>query len=143
MAELPISGSSIDAAKPETYAIVRKGGDWDKLSTNLRFIAGLARQGACDTVSICFVVQALNWREMPAFVRLGRELGINVVYFSPLENWGTFDAGQFEANAVHFGTHPEHEAFRQMLATSPELDDPIARLGSLMDASGCAQYATA
>jgi wyosine [tRNA(Phe)-imidazoG37] synthetase (radical SAM superfamily) len=121
---------SIDAACPETYAIVRRGGDWDRLLANLRFLTSLARQGAFAAVNLCFVVQALNWREMPAFVRLGRELGVDQVYFSLLENWGTFHGGQFADNAVHFESHPDHQDFRELLATSPEMDDPLVWLGS-------------
>lgn len=121
---------SIDAACPETYDVVRRGGDWSRLLANLEFLTGLVRKGAFATVNLCFVVQALNWREMPAFVRLGRDLGVDQVYFSLLENWGTFNSAQFAANAIHFEKHPEHRQFRQLLATSPELDDPIVWLGS-------------
>ena len=36
---------SIDAARPETYSVNRRGGDFDRLLENLEFIAGLRAGG--------------------------------------------------------------------------------------------------
>jgi pyruvate-formate lyase-activating enzyme len=122
---------SLDAAEAATYAVVRRGGDWARVLVNLEFLVALARDGALRAVNIVFVVQARNWREMPDFVRLGRRLGVNCVYFSLLENWGTFSETGYEANAVQYPGHRDHRDFLRMLAGAPELDDPIVRLGSL------------
>jgi hypothetical protein len=121
---------SIDAAKPETYAIVRRGGDWERLQANLRFLGGLRRDGAFRELRLAFVVQAENWREIPAFIAMGRDVGASVVHFGPIENWGTFSPDVFERQAVHYPTHPDHEALRALLA-SHDPTDRYAEFGLL------------
>lgn len=122
---------SVDAAKPETYDFVRRGGDWYALMENLEFAADLKRKNLIDTFNLGFVVQAANWQEIPAFVELGRHLGVDDIHFSCLQNWGTRTAIEFAREAVHLSTHPEHEAFLTLVAHHPLLEDPIVTLGDL------------
>jgi hypothetical protein len=123
---------SIDAARPETYAINRRGGDFDTLLRNLEFIATLRTNGPLEWVGINMVVQANNFREMPDFVRLGQRFGFDMVYFQQLVNWGTFSAQEFAARAVHLPGHPERSALGEVLA-NPILAEPIVDLGNMRD----------
>jgi len=93
---------SIDAATAETYALNRRGGDFARLLRNLDFLRTLP-----IALKISCVVQANNYREIPAFVEWGRRCGFSV-YFSQLVNWGTFRREEFLARAVHLPGHPEH-----------------------------------
>ena len=119
-----------DAAEPETYAVVRRGGNWDRLQANLRFLGGLRREGAFRELRLAFVVQAENWRQIPAFIAMGREVGASVVHFAPIENWGTFAPAVYESKAVHFPIHPEHLAFKALMA-SEAVQDSYAEFGVL------------
>ncbi|WP_429885493.1 SPASM domain-containing protein [Geoalkalibacter halelectricus] len=100
---------SVDAASPGTYALNR-GGDWQRLLTNLRFIAGLPLHG-----KLSMVVQRNNFREMPSFADLADSLGFRA-YFSQLVNWGTFSREEYRRRAVQHPEHPEHGQFLAMLA---------------------------
>ena len=115
---------SIDAADPETYAVLRRGGDWNKLLKNLEFLGRARASGEFRNLAILFVVQARNWREMPEFVRMGRRVGATSIHFNAIENWGAYTAPQFAELAVHFPGHPEHLEFKELLR-SPVFDDPI------------------
>ena len=66
---------SVDAASPETYRKVRRGGNFEKLLENLEFISDLYKSKEIDTFTIKFVTSAENFMEMPDFVRLGKRLG--------------------------------------------------------------------
>ncbi|HWO43631.1 MAG TPA: hypothetical protein VNO43_17720 [Candidatus Eisenbacteria bacterium] len=121
---------SIDAARSDTYAINRRGGNFSKLLANLNFISALRRDGPLEFVKISMVVQANNFREMPAFVRLGERFGFDSVYFSQLVNWGTFSDAEFRSRAVHLPAHPAHREFAQLLR-SPSLKHPLVDLGNL------------
>jgi wyosine [tRNA(Phe)-imidazoG37] synthetase (radical SAM superfamily) len=121
---------SVDAVKPETYSVVRRGGDWERLQRNLRFIAELRRAGDIERFILAFVVQAVNWREMPAFIAMAKALGVDTVHFSCLQNWGTWSPEAFAAQAVHLPIHPEHEAFRDLL-DDPVFADPWLSLGDV------------
>lgn len=123
---------SIDASTADTYAINRRGGEFGKLLENLEFISGLRKSGPLEYLKISMVVQENNFREMPGLVRLGRQLGVDTVYFSQLVNWGTFSDLEFRSRAVHLFPHPERGEFIQLLQ-DPVFDDPIVDLGNLTD----------
>lgn len=121
---------SIDAATPATYAVNRRGGDWGRLNANLGFIAELRRRGSLRHVKVCMVPQDNNFREMPAFVGLGRRFGFDEVYFSQLVNWGTFTDTEFGQRAVHLPGHPRHPELLELLR-DPIFAEEGVSLGNL------------
>ncbi len=123
---------SIDAATAATYAANRRGGDFRQLLRNLDFIASLRREGPLGYLKISMVVQANNFREMPAFVDLGRRAAADVVYFSRLVDWGTFSDRELRERAVHLEGHARHRELIDLLR-SPELADPRVDAGNLTE----------
>ncbi len=105
---------SIDAATRETYTLNRRGGNWDKLQANLKFISALRSNGPIETFEISFVVQSNNWREMSDFVQMGINLGVDRVLFNPIDDWGR--GLIYQEKAVHLQDHPEHKQFVRSLA---------------------------
>ena len=106
---------SIDAAQAETYAQVRRGGSFPRLLENLAFVRDLRRSGAIEHLRLDFVVQAMNFREMPDFVDLARSFAADGVKFQMIRNWGTFSPQVFARRHVGSPEHPRHEAFRAVL----------------------------
>lgn len=125
---------SIDAARPETYAVNRAPGRFDRLLENLDFIRRLRRDGPLQFLALNMVVQANNYREMPEFVVLGERFGADRVIFSQLTNWGTFTDDEFRARAVHLPTHPNHLEFRAMLHATSQQDSRVF-IGNLSSAA--------
>jgi len=121
---------SIDAARPETYAVLRRGGDFRTLLRNLEFLGTLRRHRAFDSLRLDFVVQAANWREMGAFVDLARRVGADGVYFLRLRNWGHIPPTLFRAMDVCDAGHPEHSRLMAYLA-HPTFAAPSVDIGSL------------
>jgi hypothetical protein len=128
---------SVDAASKPTYENVRRPGRWDVIRENLDAMGELSRAGtflrnrfARGTQSvtsdlqldmeqpysfiIAFVVQSANFREMPAFVRLGEEIGADVV-FQKYYSFGHEPAAIFSSKDVTSPAHPEHEEFQAIL----------------------------
>lgn len=118
---------SIDAATAETYAIVRRGGVFTKLLANLDFIAQLHRSQRVKNFCIKFVISAQNFQEMPAFVRLGKELGCSQVKFQYIDQFGHMGAREYNDASVHHIQHPEHAALLDVLG-DPIFDDPIVHM---------------
>ena len=58
---------SIDAATKETYETVRRGGKWDVLERNLKFINSIE---TLDYLTVSFVAQKANYKEMVDFYYL-------------------------------------------------------------------------
>ncbi|MGE3746397.1 MAG: SPASM domain-containing protein [Sphingomonadaceae bacterium] len=123
---------SIDAARPETYAINRRGGELERLLHNLEFISGLRVNGPIKWLSINMVVQDNNFEEMEEFVAMGKRYHCDTVYLHRLVNWGTFSDTEFAERAVHLPSHPRHEAFLDAL-DGKSLDDHIVVLGNLTE----------
>ncbi len=118
---------SIDAASAETYGLNR-GGDFDRLLDNLTFLARLP-----IAITLSFVVQQNNYREMADFVNLAQGFGF-AVYFSQLVNWGTYRRSEFLKRAVHLPDHPEYGAFRALLKEVAGLQG--VDIGNLRPVSG-------
>jgi MoaA/NifB/PqqE/SkfB family radical SAM enzyme len=123
---------SIDAATTGTYAINRRGGNFEKLLKNLEFIASLHKLGPLGSVTISMVVQENNIHEMVDFVRLGQRFGFDTVYFSQLVNWGTFTDEEYRRRAVHRREHPRHSEFIEVLKKDI-FKEQIVYLGNLTE----------
>lgn len=121
---------SVDAAEAETYAVLRRGGSFTRLLANLAFLGEMRAAGQIGEFRLDFVVQAENFRQMPAFVALARRVGADGVHFLMLRNWGTFSAEEYRAKAVCFEHHPQFRALMAVLR-DPALDAPGVDLGNL------------
>ena len=134
---------SIDAARPESYAENRRGGDFETLLKRLDFIADLRRNGPLSYLEIHMTVQLNNFEEMPEFVELGRRHACDRVSFHKMVDWNTFSPAEYAARAVHLPDHPRHADFLAMLH-SAALKDPLVNLSNLTDLeASTAQGATA
>lgn len=102
-------GVSVDAATKETYSIVRRGGNFDVLLKNLKFISSLK----CRK-SFSFVVQDTNYKEMKMFYDLivsMNSLNNYNVFFSKINNWGTYTDDEYKSKCVFDENHPEFNEF--------------------------------
>ena len=122
---------SIDAATPETYAQVRRGGDFARLLQNLDFIAERRVASEIAIFKLAFVVQAANYREMPAFVELARRFNADQVEFSLIHHWSRAMSKEAFAEAqIWRADHPMHASFLEILR-DPVFDDSRVLLGDV------------
>lgn len=122
---------SLDAATDATYAEIRRGGRFPPLLRNLKFLQELRGRGVRFWLQLDFVVQWKNYLELPAFVRLGKELGVDRCYFQRIVNWGMFSSrAEFEQQAIYLSGHPEHSRFLEVMS-DPILRDSIVSPGNL------------
>ena len=120
---------SIDAATSESYEKIRRGSSFDKLKNNLYFLSNLRKENMINEFIISFVVNAINFREMPEFVRLGKDLLCDQVYFSHIVDWGSL-GNKYNEMAVHL---PENKYHKELIGvlTDTVFDDPVVELGSI------------
>jgi MoaA/NifB/PqqE/SkfB family radical SAM enzyme len=126
---------SIDAASPETYAVIRRGGDFHRLLDNMRFVKTMRENGEIEMFALSFVVQSGNFREMPDFVRLGERFGADVIIFNMIRNWGTYSREEFQSHFIGAKAHPQHAAFLDVLR-SPVLASPKVAMGNVLGYAG-------
>lgn len=106
---------SMDAATKKTYDIVRKGGDWDKLMENLKFIVTIP---SIHMFSFSMVVSDDNYKEMYMFYELlkgifdkyapGRKW---TLFYNKLTDWQTFTPEVLKSKQVFLPDHPLYGDF--------------------------------
>jgi len=84
---------SLDAATGETFRRIR-GADFEQVLKKIRMFQEMKAEtgSALPRLSISFVAMADNVHELPAFVRLGKELGAVRVYVEDLIGWDVPDS---------------------------------------------------
>jgi len=121
---------SVDAADAETYARLRRGGDWERLTRNLEFLGEMRLRHPTMRFILRMIVQRDNFLQMPAFVALAQRFHADMAVFSRLDNWGASDSKIWQELAVH---RPQHPRFAQLLDTLrvPALHSSNVDLGNL------------
>jgi MoaA/NifB/PqqE/SkfB family radical SAM enzyme len=128
---IDILSVSIDAARPETYERLRRPGKWPVLMRNLEVMAEMRRARKLRRFQINFVVQEDNFREMLDFVALGKQLGVDEVWFQRLTNYGAYDERQFLRADVTSAAHPRHAELLEIIR-NPLLQGPGINAQMLM-----------
>lgn len=122
---------SIDAVNEETYRVLRRGGDFQRLLGNLKYLDDLRKNnGEAFTLTFFFVVSARNYKEMPEFVRLARRFHADLVAFYSIRNNAGDTPQEFHQINVESPSHPEHAEFLKVLE-APELQDACVDLANL------------
>ena len=122
---------SFDAATAATYAVTRRGGNWEQLLENMQLLDQLRGEGVVKKLEAYFVVQGCNFQEMPDFVRLmDRYPALDWINFALINNWGTFSREEFDRHAIWRNEHPCYDAFMSMLR-DPVLGSARVFLGNV------------
>jgi sulfatase maturation enzyme AslB (radical SAM superfamily) len=104
---------SVDAATKETYAKVRRLGDFDQLTANLKNLNEQKRNGFFTLdpyITVNFVISSLNFRELPLFMEQMLELEqISEIWLNLIADWGHLN--NFNDYAIWREDHPDHEEF--------------------------------
>lgn len=76
---------SIDAATKETYEKIRRGGNWEKLQTNLQFLSKEWNK----PIAFCFVVQRDNYTEIVDFYqKMSQQFPKAQILYEMVAHWG-------------------------------------------------------
>lgn len=122
---------SVDAANKETYQIIRRGGNWERLMKNLLYIGQQREKGNLAIFRLNFVVQSKNVREMGEFVELARRLNANEVWFTEIRNWGTYnneDFGRIDVRDENGNIKTEYKEYFE----NPILKSKEVRMSALL-----------
>jgi len=103
-----------DAARPDTYENLRRGGKWETMQQSLHWISRKKSENGMK-LSMRMVVQQTNFREMEEFYQQAKSIGADVVEYSRLTDWGTYAANEFQQHDVFDIEHPEYHEAQQCL----------------------------
>ena len=114
---------SIDAATSETYKKVRKGGNWDMLIKNLKFINEIK---SIRHIIVSFVLQKDNYHEIYDFFLLMDKLLTNkklTFQYHSIQDWGVMDKKDYVDAKVWNKDHSDNEKFLIELDKIKNLND--------------------
>ncbi len=115
---------SVDAGDSETYTQVR-GADYNEILKNISYAVKTLKPSHVRSVDVNFVLQKLNYRSLPLFIKTMRELGVDDLNIHELHPWEKMKINYYE-HAVHIPTHPEHHFLKETLWNLP--DDVLGSL---------------
>lgn len=110
---------SIDAGTEDVYKNVRKGGNWNKLWDNIRWISEQKRNGVFEKFHLNVVVRKENYRTIPNLVQkmLDEKLDSALVLF-PLLSLSNMGIKYFD-EAIHLPGHPDHQDLKDVIKDLP------------------------
>jgi len=78
---------SVDAATPETYKRIRRGAEFEAVRRNLEALRNIKASWPSQTpkMMMVFVMMHENYRELPIYVELAHELGVEHIIFKNLD----------------------------------------------------------
>ncbi len=123
---------SVDAAKADAYAIVRRGGTFERLLKNLAFLRDMRRSGEISSLHCSMVVQALNYREMPEFVRLCEDHAADLIIFNMIRQRDIFGKEEYIEAFIGSPDHPDYDDFLKVLE-APELAQRNVLIGNVRE----------
>ena len=105
---------SLHAAKKETYKKIVHGGDFDIVMDNINLMCSLKHQNKIQKLQLCFVISALNFREMKDFLHMCIKLDADAVFWE-YRKWGTLLDEQYDDLSIWTIQHPLHNEFLDLL----------------------------
>jgi len=115
--KLDILNISIDGAHKKTYEHLRRGGSYDKIIENLEFVSSIKSKYNFK-FRIHFVVQAENYKEIPAIIELAEKYSADNVWLNKITNWNTFT--NFEDRNVMNPGHKKYKEYIKVLSIVKE-----------------------
>lgn len=106
---------SMHAYSKEIYEKIMQGSNFEKVRKNLEWLKELKAKGQLKNLDIYFVVQKMNYKEMPKMIEYAASLGANI-HFWEFRNWGNKWAEQnYDKVAIYEKWHPEYNKFAKFM----------------------------
>ena len=103
---------TIDASQPDTYHVLRRGGNWEDLQDNLTWLREKKKQLSM-TLHTRMVVQHQNYKQMKSFYDMSMKYHADQVEYCRITDWKTYSKVEFLTHDVFDPTHPEYQLARQ------------------------------
>lgn len=111
---------SLHASSKETYEKIVRGGSFERVMNNIKYLNKLHKTGKIEDFSLTYVTSSMNYKDLPDFIKLANDLQI-VGQIRELMDWG--DVSEMCENFSKYNivdkNHPKHQEFVDIL------QDPI------------------
>lgn len=104
---------SIHTTNEKTYNKMIRGGNYQKVMENILYISELKKKGLIEHFHLNFVINALNYKEMPDFVKLATKLGAKAQFLELLDTG--ISCSLYEELNIFDKKHKHHKDFCKRL----------------------------
>lgn len=107
---------SVHAYTKETYDKIVRGGNYEKLMKNLKYLAELKKKGEIPFIWLNYVVTVYNYKELIDFQKFANELGVNTRIWE-YRVWGNAELDRhYDEVAVFEPSHPQYNDFTEIIS---------------------------
>ena len=106
---------SVHAATKDTYEKIVRGGIFDEVVKNAKFIGFLKSVGMVNIFNFSFVISSLNYQEMPKFVNLAKEVNALPNFWRLGDFWDSDMCKNYKDYAVWDKDHKDYKKFLNVL----------------------------
>ena len=123
---------SIDGATPQTLEKLRRGLKWNRMLDALDFIQGLRTSSKLVYVSVNFIIQKDNFRELPKMIELCSSYCLDALLPARISYHGSYTNDQFRDIDVGDPNHPLHteyiDVIKQTVALHKEMEKNASKI---------------
>jgi len=105
---------TVDAAEPDTYQRLRRGGHWNDILDNLSWLQQKKKEIGM-TLHTRMVVQQQNYQQMKSFYDMSMNYDADQVDYCKIINVGTYSTDEFLFHDVFNPAHPEYQTALECL----------------------------
>jgi radical SAM protein with 4Fe4S-binding SPASM domain len=105
---------SLHAASKATYDKIVRGGNYEKVLENIKWLSSLKKQGKIKQLNLYFVVSSFNYFEMKQFMEMAIALDAMAIFWN-YQPWGASLDAEYNKYAVFCPEHPEYKNMAGML----------------------------
>jgi len=105
---------SVDGATPKTLEKLRRGLSWDAMINGLEFASDLRRNSKISVITLNFVLQKDNFREIPQLIELCSKYLIDNLAVFPINAHGSYTNEEFLDLNVGNLRHPLNAELRKV-----------------------------
>ena len=100
---------SVDGSTTEVYEKLRRGGSFNQLKQNFKFLKDIERN---FKIHLHMVVQQDNWKQMPNILAMLDTYGFEKAYFNLIQDWSTYIDIKEQTK---FTSEPQYQDMKKML----------------------------
>ncbi len=116
---------SVHAATKNTYEKIVRGGRWNQLQKNLKYLSDLKKGGKISKFYLMFVLHSLNYQDMPKFVKMANKLGAEA-HFCRFRNWCVPEmCRDYDKYTCWDPKHKDYKKFLKVLAKLKNMEGYI------------------
>jgi wyosine [tRNA(Phe)-imidazoG37] synthetase (radical SAM superfamily) len=129
---------SLDAGNEKTYKVTR-GGNWNTLQENLKWISYKRKKGEFLWLNYNFVVRKANYKSIDEFVTLARSLSVDRIEFIKYDNWfDLYDKNlvlniDYDSEAIHLRNHPLNGDLKAIFQKYKDDPDVLINIDGIFD----------